>query len=56
MWQSEDHRLGLDLFIENALDKDVATTKIVGSSLLGSPLVDAYDRPRTFGARASIAW
>jgi iron complex outermembrane receptor protein len=56
MWQSEGHRLGLDLFIENALNKDVATTKIVGSSLLGSPLVDAYDRPRTFGARASIAW
>ena len=56
MWQSEGRRLGLDLFIDNALDKDVATTKIVGSSLLGSPLVDAYDRPRTFGARASIAW
>ena len=56
MWQSEDRRLGLDFFIDNALDKDVATTKIVGSSLLGSPLVDAYDRPRTFGARANIAW
>jgi hypothetical protein len=46
----------LDLFIDNALDKDVATTKIVGSNLLGAPLLDAYDRPRTFGARASIAW
>jgi hypothetical protein len=56
MWQSESRRLGLDLFIENAIDKDVATTKIVGSSLLGAPLVDAYDRPRTFGARASVAW
>ena len=56
MWQSEGRRLGLDLFIDNALDKDVATTKIVGSSLLGSPLVDAYDRPRTFGARVSLAW
>ena len=56
MWRSESSHLGLDLFIDNALDKDVATTKIVGSSLLGSPLVDAYDRPRTFGARVSIAW
>jgi len=56
LWRSESDRLGLDLFVENALDKDVATTKIVGSSLLGSPLVDAYDRPRTFGARASISW
>jgi iron complex outermembrane receptor protein len=56
MWKSESRHLGLDLFIDNALDKDVATTKIVGSSLLGSPLVDAYDRPRTFGARASIVW
>jgi len=56
LWRSEGGRLGLDLFIENALDKDVTTTKIVGSSLLGSPLVDAYDRPRTFGGRASIAW
>jgi iron complex outermembrane receptor protein len=56
MWRSEDSRFGLDFFIDNALDKDVATTKIVGSSLLGSPLVDAYDRPRTFGGRASIAW
>ena len=56
MWQSEDRRLGLDFFIDNALDKDIATTKIVGSSLLGSPLIDAYDRPRTIGARASIAW
>jgi len=56
MWRSEGRRLGLDLFIDNALDKNVATTKIVGSSLLGSPLVDAYDRPRTIGARASIAW
>ena len=56
MWRSEDNRFGLDLFIDNALDKDVATTKIVGSSLLGAPLIDAYDRPRTFGARVSIAW
>jgi iron complex outermembrane receptor protein len=55
-WRSEGSGLGLDLFIDNALDKDVATTKIVGSSLLGSPLVDAYDRPRTIGARAYIAW
>ena len=46
----------MDLFIDNALDKNVATTKIVGSSLLGSPLADAYDRPRTIGARARIAW
>ena len=56
MWRSEDSRLGLDVFIDNALDKDVATTKIVGSSLLGAPLIDAYDRPRTIGARVSIAW
>jgi iron complex outermembrane receptor protein len=56
MWRSADQRLGLDLFVDNAIDKDVATTKLVGSSLLGSPLVEAYDRPRTFGARASIAW
>ena len=55
-WRSEDLRLGLDVFVDNAIDKDVATTKLVGSSLLGSPLVDAYDRPRTFGARASLAW
>jgi hypothetical protein len=46
----------LDFFIDNALDKDIATTKIVGSSLLGSPLVDAYDRPRTYGARVSLTW
>jgi hypothetical protein len=56
MWQSEGGRLGLDLFVNNALDKDVATTKIVGSSLLGSPLIDAYDRPRTFGGRVSLRW
>jgi iron complex outermembrane receptor protein len=56
MWRSQDHRLGLDLFVDNAIDKDVATTKLVGSSLLGSPLVEAYDRPRTYGARAFIAW
>jgi iron complex outermembrane receptor protein len=56
MWWSADHRLGLDLFVDNAVDKDVATTKLVGSSLLGSPLIEAFDRPRTFGARASIAW
>jgi iron complex outermembrane receptor protein len=56
MWRSEGRHLGLDLFVNNALDKDVVTTKIVGSSLLGSPLVDAFDRPRTFGARASYAW
>jgi hypothetical protein len=56
MWRSDGDRLGLDLFIDNALDKDVSTTKIVGSSLLGSPLVDAYDRPRTFGGRASVSW
>jgi iron complex outermembrane receptor protein len=56
MWQSEGRRLGLDFFIDNALDQNVATTKIIGSSLLGSPLVDSYDRPRTMGARAHIAW
>ncbi len=56
MWKSEGDHLGLDLFIDNALDKDVATTKVVGSSLLGSPLLDAHDRPRTFGARVNLAW
>jgi iron complex outermembrane receptor protein len=56
MWKSEGGRLGLDFFIDNALDKDIATTKIVGSSLLGSPLVDAYDRPRTYGGRVSLTW
>ncbi len=56
MWQSENRRLGLDLFVDNVFDEDVATTKIVGSSLLGSPLVDAYDRPRTIGARALVTW
>jgi len=56
MWWSEGRGLGLDLFIDNALDKDVATTKLVGSSLLGAPLGDGYDRPRTIGARASVAW
>jgi iron complex outermembrane receptor protein len=56
MWRSVDDHLGLDLFIDNALDEDVATTKIVGSSLLGSPLLDAYDRPRTAGGRVSLAW
>ncbi len=55
-WRSENDHLGLDVFVDNALDKDVATTKIVGSSLLGSPLLDAYDRPRTFGGRVSLAW
>jgi iron complex outermembrane receptor protein len=56
MWRSEDDHLGLELFIDNALDEDVATTKIVGSSLLGSPLLNAYDRPRTAGGRVSLAW
>jgi iron complex outermembrane receptor protein len=56
MWRSADDHLGLDLFVDNALDKDVATTKLVGSSLLGSPLLDAYDRPRTFGGRVTLAW
>jgi iron complex outermembrane receptor protein len=56
MWRSADDHLGLDLFVDNALDEDVATTKIVGSSLLGSPLLDAYDRPRTFGGRVSLTW
>jgi len=56
MWRSADDHLGLDLFVDNALDEDVATTKIVGSGLLGSPLLDAYDRPRTFGGRVSLAW
>lgn len=55
-WRSEDQRFGLDLFVDNVLDKDIATTKIVGSSLLGSPLLDAYDRPRTAGARVSFGW
>ncbi len=56
MWQSQGGRLGLDLFVDNALDEDVATTKIVGSTLLGAPLLNAYDRPRTVGARVSLAW
>jgi iron complex outermembrane receptor protein len=56
MWRSADDHLGLDLFVDNALDKNVATTKIVGSSLLGAPLLDAYDRPRTFGGRVSLSW
>jgi iron complex outermembrane receptor protein len=56
MWRSEDDHLGLELFIDNALDEDVATTKIVGSALLGSPLLDAYNRPRTVGARVSLSW
>ncbi len=53
-WQTQDGRVGVDLFVENALDQDVATTKIVGSSLLGAPLLNAYDRPRTTGIRVSL--
>jgi iron complex outermembrane receptor protein len=35
---------------------EVFFRKIVGSSLLGSPLLDAYDRPRTFGGRVNLTW
>ena len=56
MWRSVDDHLGLDFFVDNALDEDVATNKMVGSSLLGSPLVDAYDPPRTYGGRVYLAW
>jgi len=56
MWQSEGGRVGVDLFVDNVLDQDVATTKIVGSSLLGAPLLNAYDRPRTAGVRLNLAW
>jgi hypothetical protein len=39
----------------NALDRDVITTKIIGSALLGSPDLTAFDRPRTIGLRMSIS-
>jgi iron complex outermembrane receptor protein len=55
-WKSARGHLGLEAFVENALDEDVATTKIVGSQLLGAPLLNAYDRPRTFGGRVSLKW
>lgn len=55
MWQSQGGRLGVDLFLDNALDEDVATTKAVGSALLGAPLLSSYDRPRTVGIRLNLA-
>ena len=55
-WKSARDRVGVEGFIENALDEDVANTKIVGSQLLGAPLLNAYDRPRTFGVRVSLNW
>ena len=50
-WQDHDGSMSVELFVDNVLDKDIATTIIVGSSLIGSPLQKAYDRPRTAGIR-----
>jgi len=56
MYRTDDGRFGVDLFIDNALDEDIATTKLVGSSLLGTPQLSAYDRPRTAGFRITLAY
>jgi iron complex outermembrane receptor protein len=55
MWRQADGRFGVEAFIMNALDRDVITTKIIGSALLGSPDLTAFDRPRTIGLRMSIS-
>jgi iron complex outermembrane receptor protein len=55
-WRSAREHVGVEAFVDNALDEDVATTKAVGSQLLGAPLLNAYDRPRTIGIRLTLDW
>jgi iron complex outermembrane receptor protein len=56
MWRSSEGHVSVEGFLENVTDEDVGTTKIVGSSLLGSPVFTAYDRPRTAGIRVGLNW
>ena len=55
-WESPNRKFMWELFVANALDKDVANTKLISTPLLGSPQLVAYEPPRTFGSRFTLRW
>lgn len=55
-WRDSSRRFTVEAFVNNALDEDVVSRKLVHSVLVGSPTVSAYYPPRTWGVRAGFAW
>ena len=55
-WRSAEDHLWAEGFINNIFDKDVITTKTVGTALLGSPVQTSFDAPRRAGVRIGVKW
>ena len=55
-WESDDARLWVEGFGDNLTDQDVRSTQSVGSSLLGRPILGAFEPPRTWGIRIGASY
>ena len=55
-WESDDANLFVEGFADNLTDQDVRSTQSVGSSLLGRPVLGAYEPPRTWGVRIGASY
>jgi hypothetical protein len=43
-------------FVDNFLDEQVKSTKLISSPLLGAPAISSYYPPRTWGVRFGATW
>jgi len=50
-WESQENDVFVEGFVQNLIDKDVRSTRAIGSALLGRPVTAAYEPPRTWGIR-----
>ncbi|MEE3331192.1 MAG: TonB-dependent receptor [Myxococcota bacterium] len=50
-WEDPSEQYFVEAYVENVMDKDVRSTRAIGSSLLGRPVTAAYEPPRTWGVR-----
>ncbi len=55
-WRSNDRRLSLEGFVNNVTDQDVIAQKTLSSYLVGNPILDSFQAPRTWGVRLGLNW
>lgn len=55
-WLSPEQHVMIEGLVDNALDADVVSTRLISSPLLGSPTVSTYNAPRTYGVRVGLTY
>jgi len=56
MWWSEEGNVSAEFFVNNVLDKDIQSSKDVGSYRLGAPTATGFEPPRTIGFRLGLKY